>query len=91
MGKAFYVGQCPICCGYGRLEIDKDILKDKLVVICEECLTEWETPQQALKNIKGQRGSVKGKVRNATFDEIKTQGWDRFVLDISVRREVNGM
>lgn len=82
MGKVFYVGQCPICCGYGRLEIDKDISRDKLVVICEECLTEWETPQQALKNIGGQRRPVKEKVRNATSDEIKIQGWDKFVLDI---------
>lgn len=83
MEEIFYIGQCPVCCSYGRLEIDKDISNNEYLVMCEECLLEWKSPQDALKNIGGQRCSGKGKVRSATFDEIKGLGWDKFVVDNS--------
>lgn len=82
MGKIYHVGQCPICCGYGRLEINKDIINNEYLVICEECLAEWHNPQDALRNVNGRRCFVKGKMRNATFDEIKALGWDEFITDI---------
>lgn len=78
--EMFYIGECPICKGYGRLKIAKDITADKCFVICEECLAEWETPQDAMKNIGGQRGKKHLQTRNAAVDEIKSLGWDKFVL-----------
>ncbi|MDE6903368.1 hypothetical protein AALB52_25750 [Lachnospiraceae bacterium 38-14] len=82
MEKIYYVGQCPICCSYGRLEIDKDVTNSKYIVICEECLAEWKNPQDALENINGRRCPANGEVRSATFDEIKNIGWDKFVTNI---------
>lgn len=82
MSKIFYVGQCPICREYGRLEIDKYIMKNECIVICEECLAEWKNPEEALKNVNGKRGGEKGVAIPASFDEIKALGWDRFVTKI---------
>ena len=81
MEEIFYVGECPICRGYGRLEIDKDVTNNEYLIICEECLAEWKNPQDALKNINGQRCFKKGEIRSATFNEIKSLGWDKFIVD----------
>ncbi len=80
MEGIFYVGQCPICCEYGRLEINKNITNNEYLIICEECLAEWKNPQDALKNINGRRCLKKGKIRSATFNEIKSLGWDKFIV-----------
>ncbi|MDO5539037.1 MAG: hypothetical protein Q4F83_03030 [Eubacteriales bacterium] len=74
MEEIFYVGQCPICREYGRLEIDKDVTNNEYLIICEECLVEWKNPQDALKNINGWRRFGKGEIRSATFNEIKSLG-----------------
>ena len=82
MEKKYYVGQCPICHEYGRLEICKNEYNNQYLVICDECLAEWKNPEDALKNINGHRESIKkGRVLNATFDEIKKIGWDRFIVN----------
>jgi len=82
MEKIFYVGQCPICREYGRLEICKDADNNQYLVICDECLAEWNNPEDALKNINGHRESIKkGKVLSATLNEIKKIGWDKFIVD----------
>lgn len=80
-GKDIYVGQCPICRGYARLEIDKDVTNDEYMVICEECLAEWKDPQSALRNVNGQRWFAKGEVRGATIEEIRALGWDEFIVN----------
>ena len=82
MERIYYVGQCPICRVYGRLEIDKDVTNNEYMVICEECLAEWKNPQDALRNVNGQRCFAKGKVRGATIEEIKALGWDEFIVKI---------
>lgn len=80
MEEKFYVGQCPICREYGRLEINKDITNNEYVIMCEECLAEWKNPQDALKNVNGQRYLKRGEIRSATFSEIKSLGWDKFMV-----------
>ena len=78
----YYIGQCPTCGKYGRLEIDKDIADNKYLIICEECLAEWDSPQDAIKNINGRRDSChERRIRNASFDEIKDIGWDKFIVN----------
>lgn len=83
MEEIYYVGDCPICLEYGRLEIDKDVTNDKYFVMCEECCAEWKTPQEAFQNINGRRVPYYGAVvRSATWDEIKEIGWDKFVINL---------
>lgn len=79
--EIFYVGQCPVCREYGRLEIDKDVANNEYLVICEECLAEWKNPQDALKNVNGRRNFGNGEIRSATFNEIKDLGWDEFIVN----------
>lgn len=81
MEKIYYVGQCPICFHYGRLEIDKEVTNNEYFVMCEECLAEWKNPQSALKNVNGKRCFTKGKVRAATIEEIKALGWDKYIVN----------
>ncbi len=86
MGKIFYAGQCPVCWSYGRLEMDKDVTDNEYLVIFEECHAEWKNPQDALRNVNGQRRNfARGEVRNvreSTYDVIKDLGWDRFIVEI---------
>lgn len=84
MEKIYYVGNCPICCKYGRLEIDKDVTNNEYIVICEECYAEWKTPQDAFKNVNGQRCFENGEYRAAILDEIKSIGWDKFISNKSI-------
>ena len=80
--EIYYIGQCPICRGYGRLEIDKDFIDNEYLVMCEECLAEWKTPQDALNNINGRRCSCpEARVRSASLDEIREMGWEKFIVD----------
>ncbi len=80
MNKIFYIGQCPICRGYGRLEVDKDISNNEYLIMCDECFAEWNSPQEALKNINGHRENIKkGLVRSATWQEIMSMGWEIFI------------
>ncbi|MDE6434655.1 MAG: hypothetical protein K2L07_10570, partial [Lachnospiraceae bacterium] len=81
MEEIFYVGWCPICRKYGRLEINKDVTNNEYLIRCEECLAEWKTPQDALKNINGQRCSKEREIRSATLNEIKSLGWDKFIVE----------
>ena len=82
MGKIYYTVNCPVCCKYGRLEINKDITNNEYILICEECLAKWKSPQDALEHRNGQRNFGTGKVRAATLDEIKALGWDKFIVDV---------
>lgn len=83
MNSAFYIGQCPLCREYGRLEINKNISNNEYLVMCDECSAEWKSPQEALKNINGYRESIKeGVVRNATLEEIKDIGWEKFIVNL---------
>lgn len=80
MEKTFYIGSCPICNEYGRLEIDRDTTSGQCIIICEECLAEWQNPEDALKNINGKRQVCKANVlRSATLEEIKEIGWEKFI------------
>ncbi len=78
MNKKLYVGQCLIC-HQGMLEIVKEKKSGKIFVACDECEAEWETPEDALKNINGTRGKY-GAVSEVTFKEIQDLHWDKYIL-----------
>lgn len=81
MGENIYVGKCPVCRGYGMLEVVVDTNSNDFSVMCEECSAEWKNPEDALRNIKGFRGTFAGqKVRNATLEEIKRIGWQKYIV-----------
>ena len=78
--KNIYIGRCQICQEYGMLEIVVETNSQHYSVMCDECSTEWGTPEEAFNNINGFRGGVRRKVRNATIQEIKKRKWDKYII-----------
>ena len=77
----YYIGECPICDGYGMLEIIYNLKVKNCSIMCDECLAEWDNPENALKNINGCRESYKEvEARTATIKEITKAGWRKYVL-----------
>ena len=51
MKEKIYVGKCPICRGYGMLEVIVDATDNKFFVMCEECSAKWQNPDvMVIKN-----------------------------------------
>jgi len=77
----YYIGRCPICGNYGMLEIVVNISSKECFILCDECSAEWANPEDALKNINGKREfETSQRVRNATYEEIKNLGWEKYLL-----------
>jgi len=55
MSDPLYVGSCPICQGYGMLEIVVNTENNNCSVMCDECSVEWKTPENARNNIDAHR------------------------------------
>lgn len=73
------IGVCKVC-QYGMLEIIFNFQKQKCSIMCDECLAEWETPDNALQNVKGFRKSYeKFEARTATLEEVQQAGWENFI------------
>jgi len=81
MSKNKYIGECPVCNGCGMLEVVIDVDSLDCSIMCDECLAEWKTPDEALKNINGFRSdfTVK-KVRIATIEEIRNAKWEKYII-----------
>ena len=77
----YYVGKCPICGDYGMLEILYNFKENICSIMCDECLAEWNNPEDALKNVNGFRKSYKeAEARIATLEEIKEIGWEKYII-----------
>ena len=80
MRKIYYAGSCPLCGNYGDMEIMCYPASGSLSVVCEECMLEFETPNDYARCINGYRHSgVKAQSRPASIDEIAATGWYVFV------------
>jgi len=81
MENSIYIGNCPICREYGRLEVIIHVKTSDCSVMCEECLAEWNTPEDALKNVNGFRKSYqKAEARTATLEEVESAGWGKYII-----------
>lgn len=77
----YYIGQCKICSGYGELIVIYNTYQSKCSVMCDECLAEWNCPNDALCNINGYRKKyIKREARNATMSEICSVGWEKYII-----------
>lgn len=78
-----HIGQCPICCDYGMLEIVFNFESKKCSIICEECLLEFDNPENALQKINGIRKSYENAVaRIATIEEVIEAGWEKYITNL---------
>lgn len=77
-----YVDKCPDC-GQGLVLIMKDLLTNKLILICDDCETIWRDPE-LFYNGDG-RLPFDEKVElteNVSVDEITAEGWEKFVKNM---------
>ena len=75
------IGWCSIC-NQGWLEIWKTAKSGKLTVVCSECEVQYDSPDDALRNVNSGLYSVDkdGIVTEPTIDELTQADWLRFIL-----------
>lgn len=87
MEQTYHIGECPVCKGYGRMEVLFDCNKNKCFVMCEECDLEFSSLKNYLR-MHGQRiyyyynpNHKLPVIRPATLDEIIDTEWYPLVTD----------
>jgi hypothetical protein len=78
MNKGLFIGACPIC-KQGMQEILCEKKSGNFFVECDECMVEWENPQDALENKDASRFKY-GEARDATKDEAQALNWLKYVV-----------
>ena len=68
-------GACPIC-GQGQLIAVKNPVTLHLFVMCDDCESQWRSPDEAQSFENALLDEVRG-VEIATFEEIVAIGWIR--------------
>jgi hypothetical protein len=72
---------CPVC-DQGWVQIFKEKSSEKLLILCDECFSEWEKPQ--LVNKDNFMYSVSNElIIDPTDEEIENKGWGNFLLSAS--------
>ena len=78
--KQYNIEECPIC-RHGALLIVKAVDNNRLLVICDDCESQWEDPEKAIAGEEPITEEVCG-VKDATLEEIEARGWKKFVKNI---------
>ncbi len=67
---------CPFC-RVGDLIVVQDIGSKGYSIMCDECESEWSSPETCDKN-NAALPRRESRVRDATQEEIRNLGWTRF-------------
>jgi hypothetical protein len=67
------IGTCPIC-GQGRLIISRDNASQKLFVLCEECESEWDSPE-ASRSLDNATRDVRSQSTMLERDDLIGHPW----------------
>jgi len=70
-------GECGIC-GQGALLPVRDVASGKLLVMCDDCESQWRTPEEAQSYEKVLKNEVK-RVVDASPEEVRAAGWDKYL------------
>jgi len=73
--KDYSFGECPIC-RQGKLIAVKDPVTLQLLVMCDDCESQWRSPAEAQSFENVLLDEVCG-VEMATFEEVEAAGWIR--------------
>jgi hypothetical protein len=68
-----WIGVCPIC-NQGRQIVARQDRTQQLYIVCEECESEWRSPQEA-RDINSATRGVFGKHTFLTRDELLSNPW----------------
>jgi hypothetical protein len=72
-----WIGVCPVC-SQGRQIIARENRSGKLYVLCEDCESEWLSPQDARKLDAASRSTF-GESTLLSREEIVEHPWHAFV------------
>ena len=86
----YNIGECPVC-GQGELAIAKEVLDGpsndiNYIIFCEECDAEWKSPHITDEN-RLPRQRKRGKIINATLDEIQGLHWEQHIISNAIDYE----
>lgn len=74
------VDDCPVC-GQGQILVVKNASSGDFFVMCDDCESEWDSPQAILEGKNAwERNNF--PVINATYEEIKNIGWDKYFRNL---------
>jgi hypothetical protein len=74
-------GTCQIC-GQGQLIAVKNPLTQRLLIMCDDCESQWCSPDKAQSFENALSDEVR-RVVTATFEEIEAAGWIHFLPYLS--------
>jgi len=74
----YHVGRC-FNCRQGILDIVQDIKYKNFFLICDDCDAEWPSPDRITKNDQLDTDRDCGEIKNASWEEIVSLGWDKYV------------
>ena len=66
-------GECPVC-RQGQLFAAKSNATDALLIVCDDCASQWRTPEQAQSYEHVLKEEILD-IRPATLSEIEAAGW----------------
>lgn len=66
-------GECPIC-GQGQLVAMKSVSTGELLIMCDECESQWQSPDEA-RSFENALSNEIRDIQKASLDEIKERGW----------------
>jgi len=72
------VGNCRLC-GQGRLIVAKETTTSDLYILCEECESEWESPDATVDSAKATL-MKHGQSTLLTREDLATHAWRRFLI-----------
>jgi hypothetical protein len=69
-------GVCQIC-GQGQLFAVKDAIGGRLLVMCDDCESQWRSPDEARSYEHAMKEEV--RVVLASIEEVKAAGWGKYL------------
>ena len=69
-------GECAIC-RQGALLPVKDVATGKLLVMCDDCESQWRNPEEAQSYEKVLKDQV-NRVIDASPEDVQAAGWDKY-------------
>ncbi len=77
MQEEFNVGECNVC-GQGLLVIACDNKSNSMLIICDDCESQWHDPKSFISGQDPITNEYKS-VRDATKEDIVNKGWWDYV------------
>jgi hypothetical protein len=71
--EGYSFGECPIC-GQGQIVAVKNPATGQLLVMCDDCESQWRSPEEAQSYENALSDEVRG-AEIATLEELEAAGW----------------